>query len=412
MPTRDHTKETAPSPACESSAARPRDGLRVAEGETPEVRATEGRPALLGRSREELGRLLEPWIDRPFRLDQIHRALHHQGVRSLEEITTLPKDLRSELAERFRVGQPEVRERRPAPDGTVKYLLQLTDDVGTGVVGVETVDIPEGDRRTLCLSSQAGCALGCTFCVTGFWGAGRNLTAGEIVGQWLVIRRHWQEAPRRVNLVFMGMGEPLLNMEGLAGALEILTEEISWRRITVSTAGIVPGIEAMAAWTERPGLAISLHAPDDERRNEVMPINRKYPLERLMAALESYPLGKREKITFEYILIDGFNDALEDADALAARIAGVPSKVNLIPINPDPVLGEHMVPPPDERVEAFRTRLEAHGVLTTVRRRRGDDVSAACGQLRAYAREPRGALARRRLRQEQRHGEEARPEAG
>lgn len=349
------------------------------------------RPALLGRSPEELAELLGPWIDRPFRVRQIDEALHRQGVESFEEITTLSKTLRAELAERFRIGLPHVEERREAPDSTVKVLLRLDDDAG-----IEAVDIPDGDRRTLCLSSQAGCALGCTFCVTGYWGAGRNLTPGEIVGQWLVIRRHWREEPRRVNLVFMGMGEPLLNLEALEPALAILTESIAWRRITVSTAGVIPGIEAMARWPKRPQLAVSLHAPDDERRSRVMPLNRTYPLAELMGTLRRWPLDRGEKITFEYILIAGFNDRVEDADAIARLVARLPSKVNLIPINPDPVLGEHMVPPTDDQVDAFQRRLQDKGLIATVRRRRGDDVAAACGQLRAFARAPRGVLARQR----------------
>lgn len=351
------------------------------------------RPALLGRTPEELRGLLAEFLDRPFRIQQIHEALHHQGVMDFHDITNLPKELREELHRRFRVGGPEVEERRQAPDGTVKVLLRLDDDAG-----IEAVDIPDGDRRTLCLSSQAGCALGCTFCVTGHWGAGRNLTPGEIVGQWLTIRGHWREEPRRVNLVFMGMGEPLLNLEALEPALTILTESISPRRITVSTAGVVPGIDAMARWPTRPRLAVSLHAPDDERRSELMPLNRTWPLEELMAALRRWPLEKGERITFEYLLLDRFNDRPEDADAVARLAARVPSKVNLIPMNPDPVLGERMVPPPDEVVAAFQERLQTRGLVATVRKRRGDDVSAACGQLRAFAREPRGAPARRKGR--------------
>lgn len=351
------------------------------------------RPALLGRTREELGELLAPHVERSFRADQVYEALHGQGISRFEEITTLSKDLRAELARHFRVGRPEVAHRRVADDGTVKLLLKMDDGAG-----IEAVDIPDGDRRTLCLSSQAGCALGCTFCVTGYWGAGRNLTPGEIVGQWLAVREGWTEEPRRVNLVFMGMGEPLLNLAGLSGALEVLTDSIPWRRITVSTAGVLPGLEEMARWPKRPGLAISLHAPDDARRNEIMPINRSYPLDDLMACLGRFPLDRGEKITFEYVLIQGFNDRPEDADALVRRLAGVPSKVNLIPINPDPVLGDHMVPPSDAVVDAFRDRLQQKGMIATVRRRRGDDVSAACGQLRAFDREPRGAPARKRGR--------------
>jgi 23S rRNA (adenine2503-C2)-methyltransferase len=281
-----------------------------------------------------------------------------------------------------------VAERRASDDGTVKYLMRLADGAT-----VEAVDIPESRRRTLCLSSQAGCALACTFCVTGYWGAGRNLTAGEIVGQVLVVREGRGPrgmTPPGLNLVFMGMGEPLLNLDQLQGALDILTESISPRRITISTVGILPALETMAGWERRPNLAISLHAPDDARRSEIMPVNRTYPLADLLAALRRYPLEKGRRITFEYVLIRGFNDQPRDADQLARLLANVRAKVNLIPVNPDPVLGEAMVPPDEATVAAFSDRLQARGLLATVRRRRGDDVSAACGQLRAFGRDPRG----------------------
>ena len=359
----------------------------------PVLPAPPDKPVLLGAGRARLRELLAPYVDHAYRADQVYEALHRQGVERWDEVTTLPKALRAGLAERFAIGAPEVVRRHEAADGTVKLLLRLADGAS-----IEAVDIPEGDRRTLCLSSQAGCALGCSFCVTGYWGAGRDLTAGEIVGQWLAVRRSWREAPRRVNLVFMGMGEPLLNLAGLSGALEVLTEEISWRRITVSTAGVIPGIEELARWPERPNLAISLHAPDDRRRDELMPINRSYPLADLLAALRRFPLDKGRRITFEYLLIRGVNDALADADALARLLSPLPAKVNLIPINPDPVLGDGMVPPADAVVESFKARLRERGLLATVRRRRGDDVSAACGQLRAFDREPRGVRARRRPR--------------
>lgn len=342
-------------------------------------------PVLLGLSREEIAGALGELADRPFRAEQIYRALHRRGVERFEDITDLGQSLRSELARRFAVGCPDVVERRGAGDDTEKFLLRLADGAT-----VEAVDIPDGDRRTLCLSSQAGCALACKFCVTGFWGAGRNLTSGEIVGQVLAIRRARAWESHGLNLVFMGMGEPLLNLDAVAKALHILTEEISWRRITVSTAGVVPGIQEMSRWSKRPNLAISLHAPDDVRRDEVMPINRSYPLAELLGALRSFPLESGRKLTFEYILIRGFNDAERDADALARLLRGLEAKVNLIPINPDPVLGASMIPPAPAAVDRFQVRLRERGMLATVRRQRGDDVSAACGQLRAFGRDPRG----------------------
>jgi len=368
----------------------------------PRGGAPEPRPALLGLSRERLAELLDPVVDRPFRVRQIYDALHQRAVADFGEMTDLPKDLRAALAARFRVGMPRVVRRAASDDGTVKYLFEVErpgrpdeEHAGPPAEGapgatIEAVDIPDGDRRTFCISSQAGCGLACRFCVTGYWGPGRNLTAGEILGQVLAIRRAADLPPSGYNLVFMGMGEPLMNLEGVRGALDVLTETVSWRRITVSTAGVVPGIDAMASWSHRPNLALSLHAPDDERRSALMPINRTYPIADLLAALARYPLERGRKLTIEYILIRDFNDALADADALDRRLRGLRAKVNLIPINPDPVLGERMVPPDDVQVEAFRARLERRGMVATVRRRRGDDVSAACGQLRAFGRDPRG----------------------
>lgn len=343
------------------------------------------RPDLLGLSLPALAEAVAPVVDRPFRARQIHDALHRRAVAGFDEMTDLPRDLRERLAESFRVGTPGIAGRAASDDGTVKYLFELHDGAT-----VEAVDIPDGDRRTFCISSQAGCGLACKFCVTGYWGPGRSLGAGEILGQVLAIRRDRELPATGFNLVFMGMGEPLLNLEAVRSAVDLLTETVSPRRITVSTAGVVPGIDAMAEWERRPNLAISLHAPDDERRSRLMPINRTYPLRVLLPALRRFPLERGRKITVEYLLVRDFNDAVADADALARLLAGLRAKVNLIPVNPDPVLGDAMVPPPDERVEAFRARLERRGWVATVRRRRGDDVSAACGQLRAFGRDPRG----------------------
>ena len=366
---------------------RPREG-------PPERPAGDSRPALLGRSLAELGELLAPIVDRPFRLRQIHHALHRRGASRFDELTDLPLALRTVLGERFRVGQPEIVERRPADDGTVKYLLRLADGAG-----IEAVDIPApehaGGHHTLCISSQAGCALACAFCVTGYWGAGRDLDAGEIVGQVLAVRREGA-LPEALNVVFMGMGEPLLNVDAVETAVALMTGPLglSPRRITVSTSGIVPAIDRMAGWSRRPNLAVSLHAADDALRSELMPINRTHPLAELMAALRRFPLDKGRRLTIEYVLIRGVNDAPRQADGLASLLAGLPAKVNLIPINPDPVLGAAMVPPGEAAVDAFHRRLKGHGLISTVRRPRGDDVSAACGQLRAFAKPPRGFAGR------------------
>jgi len=343
-------------------------------------------PDLLGLSRERLAQELAPLLDRPFRAAQVFDALHQRGVSDFAAMTDLPLDLRVRLAGSYRIGLPEIAARDLSSDATCKYLFRLADGAT-----IEAVDIPERSRRTLCISSQAGCALACTFCVTGFWGAGRNLTAGEIVAQVAAIRADRGLLPSDgLNLVFMGMGEPLLNLANVRAAIDLLAESISRRRITVSTAGVVPGIDEMASWEARPNLAVSLHAPDDERRGRVMPLNRTYPLAELFAALDRFPLEKGRKITYEYILIRGFNDGTRDAGDLARLLRGRRAKVNLIPVNPDPVLGDAMVPPAEAVVERFRERLRELGLVATVRRRRGDDVSAACGQLRAVGRDPRG----------------------
>lgn len=350
----------------------------------PTPTAEPERPSLLGLPRERLAEVLAPHVDRRFRIDQIYRALYERGVESFDQITDLSKSLRAELDEHFSLALPEVATEHVSTDGTIKYLFRLGDGAT-----IETVDIPDRGRHTFCLSSQAGCALACRFCVTGYWGAGRDLSSGEILGQILRARRRLA-ADTRINLVFMGMGEPLLNLGALRDALDILFGLMSWRRITVSTSGIVPALEEMARWEQRPQLAISLHAPDDARRDEIMPINRKYPLAELFAALDRYPLARGQRITYEYILIRDFNDSTADADLLVRLLGGRRAKVNLIPLNEDPVLGEDMREPDPRRVEAFRRRLVERGVAASTRARRGDDVSAACGQLRAPGREPRG----------------------
>jgi 23S rRNA (adenine2503-C2)-methyltransferase len=340
---------------------------------------------LLGLTRAEIFEQLADLLDRPFRADQIHQAIYRQGARRFDEMTTLGVELRRRLGERCVIGLPAVVDERRSDDGTRKVLFALADGAT-----VEAVEIPSRWGTTLCLSSQAGCALGCTFCVTGYWGAGRDLSAGEVLGQVLGISGRLPYGTERLNIVLMGMGEPLHNLDKVRAALELLAEAISWRHMTLSTVGVVDGIRRLAEWPKRPNLAVSLHAPDDERRSRIMPINRTHGLDELFATLSDYPLERGRRITFEYLMIDGFNDAEGDAAALAARVRPLPSKVNLIPINPDPVLGERMAPPPAPRVEAFARRLRDLGVTTTVRRRRGDDVSAACGQLCAPGREPRG----------------------
>jgi 23S rRNA (adenine2503-C2)-methyltransferase len=326
----------------------------------------------------QLEQTLSGIVSPPFRIQQIEEWMHVRGVDTFDAMTNLPREIRVQLAERFTLAMPEVLQRtEPAPDGSQKYLFKLADGNR-----IESVYMPIGDRTSICLSSQAGCAVGCTFCVTGFFGAGRNLTPSEIVGQFFVIQREKRIPPEQMNVVFMGMGEPLLNFENLVAALEILYRSLSPKRVTVSTSGIIPGIHALAKLRRRPNLAISVNAPDRKRREEIMPITAKYPLDELMAALRAFPLEKGRDITIEYVLLAGYNDSPQDAAALARLIRGVRAKVNAIPFNPDPNLPPWMKRPTDASIDRFVDALVRHGVRVTVRRSKGRDIAAACGQLR------------------------------
>ncbi|HVR41857.1 MAG TPA: 23S rRNA (adenine(2503)-C(2))-methyltransferase RlmN [Thermoanaerobaculia bacterium] len=330
---------------------------------------------------------LSPHVHPSFRIRQIEKWLHDRGAWSFDQMTDLPRELRDSLASRFTLDLAETTERTPpAPDGSEKFLFRL----GDGSL-VESVFMPMGERTTLCLSSQAGCAVGCTFCVTGFYGAGRNLTPSEIVGQVHRIRLEKDVAWERMNLVFMGMGEPLLNFENLAIALETLERNVSPRRITISTSGIIPGIRELAALERRPNLAVSINAPDQKRREEIMPITKKYPLAELIETLREYPLEKGREMTAEYVLLAGWNDAPDDAAQLARLLRGLDVKVNAIPFNPDPSLPEWMKRPHDAAIDRFAAALVRHRVPVTVRRSRGDQISAACGQLRGKSERRRGA---------------------
>ena len=280
---------------------------------------------LVGRPPEAIHRLIAPHEDRPFRGRQVAHWILHRHATSFDEMTDLPAGLRRRLAERFVITDPEVVESTASGDGARKFLFGL-DDGAT----VEGVAMPEDRKLTLCLSSQAGCALGCRFCVTGALGAGRNLRPDEIVGQYRVMLRAVGADSERVNLVFMGMGEPLLNTVSLGVALDVLSERVSPKRITVSTAGVLPGIRWLAERPRRPKLAISLNAPDQQRRAEIMPISRRWPLADLMEEVRRFPLERGRRVTFEYVLIRDFNDSEADAAMLARLLHGVPSKVNVI----------------------------------------------------------------------------------
>jgi len=317
--------------------------------------------------------------------------MYARGVDSFDAMTDLPKDVRAQLGERFTLQFPEVIERStPAADGSQKFLLRLPDGSG-----IESVYMPMGERTSVCLSSQAGCAVGCTFCVTGFFGAGRNLTPSEMVGQFFIVQREHQVPLDHMNVVFMGMGEPLLNLENLVPTLDILYKSISPKRVTVSTSGIIPGLEDLARLDRRPNLAISINAPGRKRREEIMRITKKYPLEDLMAALRRFPLEKGRDMTIEYVLLAGYNDSPQDARMLSKVIGGLHAKVNAIPFNEDPNLPAWMKRPNEAAIDRFVDTLVQSGVRVTVRRSKGREIAAACGQLRGKT-EARSRASRQR----------------
>jgi 23S rRNA (adenine2503-C2)-methyltransferase len=320
--------------------------------------------------------------EKPFRARQLKRWMHRQGESDFGRMSDIARSLREKLARLATVFPPGIVSDSTAADGTRKWLL----DVGKGNA-VEAVFIPEAGRGTLCLSTQAGCTLACDFCSTGRQGFNRNLSTGEIIGQlWLANRELGAVAGgERVisNVVLMGMGEPLLNFDNTVAALKLMIDEdaygLSRRRVTLSTAGIVPMIDRLRE--ECPvALAVSLHAPNDALRDRLMPINRKYPLAELLAACVRYlERAPRDFITFEYVMLDGINDAEEHARQLIDLVEGVPCKVNLIPFNPFPNSG--FVRSPRPAIERFSELLNASGIVTTTRKTRGEDIDAACGQL-------------------------------
>lgn len=313
----------------------------------------------------------------PFRVRQVHNWLYRRLAASFEEMTDLPKWLRSKLSELAFLPNPQVLSQRKAADGTTKYSLALED----GAV-IEAVVMPMNGHVTLCLSCQTGCAMGCRFCVTGALGGGRNLGAHEIFGQFRVLMRDRGLLGKSVNVVFMGMGEPLLNFEEVVASLELLGERVSLRRITLSTVGIVPKLYELAKLPRRPNLAVSLNATTDEQRAFLMPAASRWQLRELLEALRAYPLERGRRITVEYVLIKGLNDSMADARRLAALLSGLKVKVNVIPLNPDPVFLPGMSPPEESVVTDFADHLAAAGYSVTVRRSKGTDVAAACGQLR------------------------------
>ncbi len=334
---------------------------------------------LLELDRDALRRLAAEWGEPVFRGNQLYHALYVEKKFDFAQMTNLPLGLRERLGREAAVTLPQIASCFRSRDGSVRYLLQLADGKT-----IETVWMPETNRQTLCISSQAGCAVDCHFCATAQLGLIRNLSAGEIVGQVLTVLAENKDALRpRTNVVLMGQGEPLLNYEATLAAVRRLADpegmNIPLRRITLSTSGIVPGIRRLARETARPKLAVSLNATTDEQRDAIMPINRKYPLADLMAACREHPLRPWERVTFEYVLLGGFNDTPEDARRLVELTRGLRCKVNLIPWNAVPELPYRA--PTDEAIEAFQQILRAARRLALIRRSRGQDVFAACGQL-------------------------------
>ena len=346
-----------------------------------------GRPKLLGLDRSGLESLLVEWGEPRFRAAQILQWLHARQIHEFAQMSNISKALRARLEQDCDLAEPEIVREQQAADGTRKWLLALPDGNA-----IETVFIPEEDRGTLCISSQVGCSLACSFCATGAQGLSRNLETHEIIAQIRVARRALGlEAIS--NVVFMGMGEPLLNLKQVLPAIRLLLDDFAYglsaRRVTVSTAGVVPGLAQLGR--ESPvNLAISLHATRDEIRDELVPINRHYPLAELLAACRAYPLPPRRRITFEYVMLEGINDQDQHARELVRLLAGMPALVNLIPFNPFPQARYRRSG--NARIDAFRDIVLRAGLMTVTRRTRGDDIAAACGQLAGQVREGRSSV--------------------
>jgi len=313
-----------------------------------------------------------------FRGQQVFRWIYKHGVTDVASMTDVPKELRERLAAEFALSTPVVEHREVSIDGTEKFLLRLADGRH-----IESVFIPDTPAMTFCISTQVGCAMACAFCLTGQMGLVRNLTAGEIVGQVRVLVDALSLRDVAFNIVLMGMGEPLHNYDETMKALRILCDAhgfaIPPRRITLSTVGLLPQLERLAREPIMPNLAISLHAPTDVQRGPLVPINRKYGVADVIAACKRFPLKKRSRITFEYVLLSGVNDRPEDARRLARLLAGVKSKVNLIPLNA--AAGIPFERPSDEAIDRFAKIIADHGITVSVRKSRGRDIRAACGQL-------------------------------
>jgi 23S rRNA (adenine2503-C2)-methyltransferase len=374
-------------------------------------------------SRPQWEALVSDWGLERYRGRQIFDALHVRGARDYGAVRELPAGLRDRLASELPIRLPEVARREASADGSVKLGLRLADgalveavfmpgergsaqvnefadaraETPTGNQKPETRNpsTPPLERFTVCLSSQTGCAVDCVFCVTGRLGAGRNLTAGEIVGQLYAVLDDVGRSSEGMRIVFMGMGEPFLNPDGVIGALEVLLETVSPRRVTVSTSGITSAFARFAALPRRPNLAVSLNAADAATRERLMPITKSYPLDGVLRAVREWPLEARRTVLVEYVLIAGVNDSPDDAKRLAQVLRGLPVKVNLIPLNEDPVYLAGLRRPDEAAIDRFARALSDARLTVTVRRSKGPDASAACGQLKGRTVDPRRRSASR-----------------
>jgi 23S rRNA (adenine2503-C2)-methyltransferase len=337
---------------------------------------------LLDLSPAEMEALAESLGAPPYRGRQLAQWIFVKGVTDLAEMSDLPKDFRAALAARASVEVPEVERRTPSQDGSQKLVLRYGDGAR-----VQAVLMPDGDRLTLCVSTQVGCGFACAFCYTGTMGLERNLSAGEIVAQVMVAREGLAAGLRITHIVYMGMGEPLANYTATVKSLRRLTDPQAFafapRRITVSTVGLVSGIERLAKENLRVNLAVSLHATSNEIRDRIMPVNRGFAIEELLAACRRFPLPFRQRMTFEYVLLEDINDSAEDARRLVKLMKGIRGKINLIPFNDWE--GSSFARPPLARILDFQTVLLEHGIRATVRWSKGEDIGAACGQLREAA---------------------------
>lgn len=353
----------------------------ITEVVTPQIKKIN----LLDLTREGLRAFFNEMGEKPFRAEQVMKWIYQQGVADFEQMTNLNKVLRTKLQAKCEVKAPEIAYQQNASDGTIKFALKLE-----GGQEVETVWIPDGDRATLCVSSQVGCALECTFCSTAQQGFNRNLKVSEIIGQvWRVattIGLNNDTAKRPItNVVMMGMGEPLLNVKNVVPAMELMLDDLAFglskRRVTLSTSGVVPALDMLGDQIDV-ALAISLHAPDDALRDVLVPVNKKYPIEVFLASVRRY-LAKSNanqgKVTVEYVMLNGINDSTDQAHALAKVLADTPCKLNLIPFNPYP--GSPYTCSSNSRIDRFAKVLMEYGLIVVVRRTRGDDIDAACGQL-------------------------------